>query len=249
MDGKHRLPHAASEAGVGPPLTVWSRCRKLRAMNALLAPLVESPQLVLYVNELQAVIEAERSRREQFYEDISPEDKWEFINGEVIMHSPATAKHTQVRARISRLLGVYVDIHKLGVVLDEKALVCFTRNDYEPDIVYFDAATAAKIADTQWKMPVPQMVVEVLSPSSRSRDCGYKYTDYAAHAVQEYWIVDPEQESIEQHLLDGQVFRLAGKRKTGSLKCTAIPGFVMPIRAAFDEDENLKALWALQPKS
>src|SRR5215218_6476378 len=112
-------------------------------MDALLSPLVESPQLVLYVNELQAVLEAERARREQFYEDISPEDKWEFINGEVIMHSPATAKHTQVRARISRLLGIYVDSRKLGMVLDEKALVSFTRNDYEPDIVYFDAATGA----------------------------------------------------------------------------------------------------------
>lgn len=217
-------------------------------MNALLAPLVESPQLVLYVNELQAVIEAERERREQSYEDLSPEDKWEFINGEVIIHSPSTAKHTLVRARISRLLGVYVDIHKLGRVMDEKALVSFSRNDYEPDVVYFDAATSAHITDTQWKLPVPQMAVEVLSPSSRTRDCGHKYTDYAAHAVQEYWIVDPEEESIEQHLLDGHVFRRNAKQKSGSLKCAAVPGFVMPVRAAFNDEENLKALWALQPK-
>src|SRR4051812_42341796 len=119
----------------------------MRVMNALLAPLVESPQLALYVTELQAVLETERARREQFYEDISPEDKWEFINGEVIMHSPSTAKHTQIRARISHLLGVYVSIHKRGMVLDEKALVSFTRNDYEPDVVYFDAATSAQIND------------------------------------------------------------------------------------------------------
>jgi Uma2 family endonuclease len=218
-------------------------------MNALLAPLVESPQLVLYVNELQAVLETERARREQFYEDISPQDKWEFINGEVIMHSPATAKHIDVRARMNALLRAYVRLHKVGRIMDEKALVSFTRNDYEPDIVYFDAATGAKIADTQWKFPVPQMVVEVLSPSSRTRDCGDKYTDYAAHAVQEYWIVDPEEESIEQHLLEGQVFRLAAKEMNGSLKCVAIPGFAMPVRAAFDDEENLKALWALQPNS
>lgn len=218
-------------------------------MDALLSPLIESPRLVQYVEELQSIVEAERAKREQFYEDISPEDKWEFINGEVIMHSPATAKHTKVSGRIFKLLSTYVEVHKLGTVLFEKALVSFTRNDYEPDLVYFDAATSAKIEDAQWKLPVPQMVVEVLSPSSRRRDRGDKYLDYAAHAVQEYWIVDPEDETIEQHLLEEGAYRLKAKQRDGSLACVAAAGFVMPVRAAFDDEENLKALWALQPKT
>lgn len=218
-------------------------------MDALLSPLIESPRLVQYVEELQSIVEAERAKREQFYEDISPEDKWEFINGEVIMHSPATAKHTKVLGRILKLLSTYVEVHRLGMVLFEKALVSFTRNDYEPDIVYFDASTSAKIEDAQWKLPVPQMVVEVLSPSSRTRDRGDKYLDYAAHAVKEYWIVDPEDESIEQHLLDGRVFRLAAKQQNGTIHCQTVAGFAMPVRAAFDHEENLRTLWAIQPKN
>jgi Uma2 family endonuclease len=218
-------------------------------MDSLLSPLIESPRLVQYLEELQSIVAAERAKREQFYEHISPEDKWEFINGEIIMHSPATAKHTQVRARISRLLGVYVEVHKLGMILDEKALVSFTRNDYEPDVSFFPTEVAQHIEPDQWKLPVPDLIVEVLSPSSIVMDRGTKFRDYEAHRVTEYWIVDPVTETIEQHLLEGGAYRLNAKQQNGSLQCVAVPSFTMPVRAAFDDAENLKALWALQPKS
>ena len=218
-------------------------------MDALLSPLLESPRLVQYVEELQAIVEAERAKREQFYEDISPEDKWEFINGEVITHSPATARHTQVRARISQLLRTYVTVHKLGMVLDEKALISLTRNDYEPDVNFFPTEVAQYIEPEQWQFPAPDLIVEVLSPSSVRTDRGTKFKDYEAHRVTEYWIVDPETETIEQYLLEGGAYRLNAKQKNGSLACVAVTGFVMPIRAAVDDEENLRALWALQPKS
>jgi Uma2 family endonuclease len=201
------------------------------------------------VEELRSIVDAERAKREQFYEDISPEDKWEFINGEVIMHSPATAKHTQVQGRILRLLGTYVDLHTLGTVLFENALVSFTRNDYEPDLVFFPTEVAQHIQPEQWKLPVPDMIVEVLSPSSRVLDRGTKFKDYQGHSVTEYWIVDPVSESIEQYLLEDGAYRLHAKQQNGSLDCVAVAGFVMPVRAAFDDQENLKALWALQPKT
>jgi Uma2 family endonuclease len=222
-------------------LTLRGDGRKLRAMDALLSPLVESPQLVLYVNELQAVIEAERARREQFYEDISPEDKWEFINGEVIMHSPATDRHWLARARIERLLSDYLQPRDLGVVRGEKTLVAFTRNDYEPDIVYFPPAVARTLKPDQWKYPIPDLIVEVLSPSTEKLDRGTKKDDYAAHGVREYWIVDPKTEVIEQYVLAGRKYRLAGKRAGGSFVCKAIPGFVMLVRAAFDDEVNRQA--------
>ncbi len=210
-------------------------------MNALLSPLVESPQLVLYVNELQAVIDAERARREQFYEDISPEDKWEFLNGEVIMHSPATDRHWLVRARIERVLFDYLDGRDLGVVRGEKTLVAFTRNDYEPDVVYFRPEIAQTLEPDQWKYPIPDLIVEVLSPSTEKLDRGTKKTDYAAHGVGEYWIVDPNAEFIEQYLLAGRKYKLAAKRAGGTFASKAIAGFVMPVRAAFDDDANRDA--------
>jgi Uma2 family endonuclease len=217
-------------------------------MDALLTPLLESPKLVRIAEQLQQVLAAERVKREQFYEDISPEDKWEFINGEVIMHSPATDRHWQVRARIDRLIFDYIDIRSLGAVRGEKTLVSFTRNDYEPDIVYFSPAIARTLKPDQWKYPVPDLIVEVLSPSTRTLDRGVKKDDYEAHGVAEYWIVDPKAETIEQYVLADGKYELAAKQSDGNFACRAIAGFVMPVRAAFDDEANRDArLEFLQP--
>jgi Uma2 family endonuclease len=60
-------------------------------------------------------------------------------------------------------------------------------------------------------------------------------TDYALHGVQEYWIVDTEQEAIEQYVLEGNTFRLAQKLKDGLLTAEAIPGFGIRVKDVFAE--------------
>lgn len=207
-------------------------------MDALLTPLLESPRLVRIADELQVMLAAERAKREQFYEDISPEDKWEFINGEVIMHSPATDRHWVVRHRIERLLAEYLDSGHLGVVRGEKTLISFTRNDYEPDVVYFRKEVARTFVPDQWKYPIPDFIVEVLSPSTQKLDQGVKKDDYEAHGVAEYWIVDPKAETIEQYLLTEGKYELAAKQADGTFPSKAIARFTMPVRAAFDDAVN-----------
>jgi Uma2 family endonuclease len=211
-------------------------------MDALLTPLLGSPKLVRIAEQLQEVLAAERIRRQQFYDDISPEDKWEFINGEVIMHSPATDRHTAVRARIERLIFHYIHPRGLGLVRGEKTLVSFTRNDYEPDIIYFAPALARTLKPDQWKYPIPNLIVEVLSPSTRKLDRGVKKDDYEAHGVSEYWIVDPKADTIEQYVLADGEYVLAANLSDGSFKSNAIAKFVMPVRAAFDDDANWEEL-------
>lgn len=219
-------------------------------MDALLTPLLGSPKLVRIAEELQQVLAEERVKREQFYEDISPEDKWEFINGEVIMHSPSTDRHTQVRARIDRLIFDYIYPRQLGAVRGEKTLVSFTRNDYEPDIIYFSPAIAHTLEPDQWKYPVPNLIVEVLSRHTRTLDRGVKKDDYEAHGVSEYWIVDPKAETIEQFVLTGGKYELAAQQSEGSFACRAIAGLVMPVRAAFDDEANYDArLEFLRPRA
>jgi Uma2 family endonuclease len=72
-----------------------------------------------------------------------------------------------------------------------------------PDILVHTAESRAAIADTNRSlitldMPPPALVIEVVSPGSqnRSRDYRYKHTEYAARAIAEYWIVDPEMQQI-----------------------------------------------------
>ena len=92
------------------------------------------------------------------------------------------------------------------------------------------------------RFPAPDFVVEVLSPSTAANDRGVKFDDYAAHGVTEYWIIDPETETVEQYWLAGAGYELAIKARTGELRSFAVPGFVIPVRAIFEDSLNQATL-------
>ncbi|GAB2561724.1 Uma2 family endonuclease [Spirosoma aerophilum] len=87
----------------------------------------------------------------------------------------------------------------------------------------------------QSAFPPPVFVVESLSDSTLDRGYGIKMTDYVLHGVQEYWIVDTKHESVEQYLLEGNVFVLAQKLKDGTLAAEVIPGFRIDEKVGFAE--------------
>lgn len=207
--------------------------------------LARSPRLPIYVQQLQTWLETEKIRRERFYEEMSDEHQMEFINGEVIVHSPARLYHTIVSKYLLQLLDTYVRKHKLGFVGHEKMLVTLTRNDYEPDICYFGVEKARAFTLKQTKFPAPDLVVEILSPGTEANDRGIKFEDYALHGVSEYWIIDPEQEFVEQYILKDETYALRVKAMTGVVESLAVAGFVIPVRALFDEAEQFAALQAL----
>lgn len=211
-------------------------------MTPVLEPLLRSPRLPLYIAELNAVMDQERLARQRFRDELDPSDKGEFINGEVIMHSPARFQHTHVRQLISVLLHAHVERHGLGWVGGEKVLVGLTRNDFEPDIFYYGTAKAAEFHPDQLVFPAPDLVVEILSESTESRDRGVKLEDYALHEVREYWIVDTVRESVEQYELRDGRYSLRAKQTDGTLRSVALPGFSIPIRACFDRALNLQTL-------
>jgi Uma2 family endonuclease len=158
------------------------------------------------------------------------------------MQSPVKVRHEKASSSLLTLLRAYVAVHDLGYVAHEKLLISLTRNDYEPDVCYFSREKAAQFTRNQMKFPAPDFIAEVLSESTDRNDRGVKFEDYAAHRIGEYWIVDAENELVEQYLLDGEAYRLHLKMNSGSLGSNVIPGFEVPIRAIFDESENLAAL-------
>ncbi len=216
--------------------------RNLRVMSSLVEQLYSSPTLPEELEELSRMLTEERGRRLEFYADITPEHKWEFINGQVILHSPALNRHLFACKRLMRMLDSFVATNRLGVVHTEKAMCSFPRNDYEPDIVFFGSAKAGVFGPDTLRFPVPDFIVEILSPSTEERDRGIKMRDYAFHGVGEYWIVDPEAETVEQHFLAGDTYPAAPRRSDGALMSKAVAGFEIPVRAIFDEAENLRAL-------
>ncbi len=217
-------------------------------MDAILEQMVASPALPRYVDTLQALLTDERARRERFYEEMDESQKVEFINGEVFMHSPAKFRHIDVVTRLLRLLSIHVDRHDLGWVGSEKALIRLTRNDYEPEIVFYGREKAALLRPEQMKFPAPDFAVEVISPSTERHDRGIKFEDYAAHGIAEYWIIDPVAQAVEQYTLPAgsTEYQMVGTW-SGELEVVsvAVPGFHLPALALFDRQANLAALAAL----
>lgn len=208
----------------------------------VLEPLLKSPKLTLYADQLQQYLAEERHKRAAFYDWITEDIKAEFINGEIVMQTPARKQHTDASMNLSSLLDAYVELQALGYVGAETVLIALTRNDYLPDICFFRAEKAQNFLSEQVKYPAPDFIVEVLSPGTAAIDRGIKFEEYAANGVQEYWIVDPGQQTVEQYVLYNEEYELRLKVKSGEISSEVVKGFTIPIAAIFDRKRKNQVL-------
>ena len=211
-------------------------------MEALLENIVKSPKLRIYSQEIDNILIEEQKRRKEFYETMKEGEKVEFINGEVIFNSPVKLEHSHCQKLLLILIDNYVRVNNLGFVGNEKIMISLTRNDYEPDICFFEKSKSDDFHSKQMQFPAPDFVAEVVSPSTEHNDRVIKFEDYAAHGIHEYWIIDPEAKTIEQYLLKNDKYELSLKSDNGSIKSRAVRGFEIPIESVFNEKENLKTL-------
>ena len=208
-----------------------------------------SPDAPRQIEALYERLQDEKQRRHDFREWITPNIKAEFINGEIVLHSPVKRRHWKVTDFLSRILSIFTSVKKLGTVGTEKVLIALTRNDYEPDLVFFSKEKADLFTDDQLLFPAPDFVVEILSKGTSSKDKGIKKTDYAAHGVREYWIVDPVRQHITQYILlsakDTQYIPVGTFTLNEDIESRVIQGFNIPVKAIFDKQSNIETLQKL----
>lgn len=208
-------------------------------MEKILEPLLNSPKLKDYVAELQDYLSSEEAKRIFFYDKVSDHEKAEFINGEIIIHSPVLLKHNLVLKYLLYAIDGYVSHNGLGLVGYEKLLIKLTRNDYEPDLCFFGKGKADGFAPDQKLFPAADWIAEVLSQSTEKNDRGIKMEDYALHGVQEYWLVDPDKKYIEQYYLKHEAFFLHKIYSEGEIiQSNILKGLELPVDAVFSEDKN-----------
>jgi Uma2 family endonuclease len=221
----------------------------MTAIATIKDQLLSRPDLPRVVQELLDDLEQERLKRNAFYEWVTPDMKAEFINGEIIEHSPASDGHNTSRHQLAKLTSTFVFEHDLGESRDEKAMIRLPRNDYEPDVVFWKKTISAHFIEGQTHYPTPNWVVEILSEGTAKRDRGIKFEDYAANGIQEYWIIDPKNKMVEQYFLEGEVYVLHKKLGMGDhLESKVIQGFAIPVAAIFDKKANHEALLAILSK-
>ncbi|HEX6749990.1 MAG TPA: Uma2 family endonuclease [Longimicrobium sp.] len=135
------------------------------------------------------------------YEEFArlPDDgqRYEVIGG-VLYVSPAPQPlHQEISARLFELLRPFARKNGLGRVLSAPIDVLFGDGDYmEPDLVFIRAGRRG-VYTKRGLESAPDLVVEVISPTTGLRDRSIKRERYAHFGVPEYWIVDPSAERIE----------------------------------------------------
>ena len=206
----------------------------------LLHDLLDHPNPAGIVRQVQETLAREQEARAKFREWLRPDVKAEFINGEIIVHSPALRRHNQVVKYISFILEAYTSHFNLGEVAIEKALVQLERSDFEPDVCFWHTTTAATFTDDLMYYPPPNLVVEVLSNSTADRDRGVKYRSYEEAGVDEYWMVDPKLHTVEQFVLgpnkaEQLVLQQRAQLQLGeTITSDVLPDFSVPVKAFFD---------------
>lgn len=199
------------------------------------------------VDGIRARLREERERRLAFYDWLDEDRKAEFIDGEVVVHSPVVKSHADASKLLTLLLNVHAIKGGLGWVGTEKILVQLKRDDFEPDVVFWRSEVAADFKADQLFFPPPHFVAEVLSPSTAGYDREQKYASYAANGVPEYWIVDAKARVVECYELGERgAYRLRERvNADGTLTSTAVRGFSVPALAIYDERVNLEVVTSI----
>ena len=125
----------------------------------LVDEILDHPNAEEVVEKVRDELEKEKKARLDFRDWLTDDIKAEFINGEIVMHSPVKRGHLEVSENLFRLLSIYVLMNKLGRVSIEKALIGLKRNDYEPDLVYWNNEQAKDFNQETMVQPVPSLVV------------------------------------------------------------------------------------------
>ena len=170
---------------------------------------------------------------EEEYLEIADEDtRCELIFGELIMNSPAPTIHEEIFRFILSLLSFYVEEKDIGTVLGANTAIHFKRElILVPDLVFVARKREGIIKDT-FIEGSPDLVMEILSETTRENDLGRKLEIYKRYSVKEIWIIDPEEKSIQLNRLLKKDYKTK-KVRGGILKSGVIPGFFIYLEWLF----------------
>lgn len=159
------------------------------------------------------------------YEDYRqfPEDgrRHEIIDGDHYVSAAPSVYHQRVLSRLFVQLYRRIDESGAGYVVPAPVDTVLSQTDVvQPDIVVTldrdEALIRRECIDR-----APDLVVEVLSPSTAHRDRGLKLDLYQKAGVSEYWIVDPERRMVQQYVLTAGEYRNAGEHSARiTVACT-----------------------------
>lgn len=147
----------------------------------------------------------------------------EWVEGTVVRLSPVTLAHTLLSFYLSNLLRSYLALSGEGITVGEPFVMRLPEiSAREPDLQVITTPNLGRLRDTYTDGPA-DLVIEIVSPESDTRDRVEKFSEYERGGVGEYWILDPlHQEALFYRRADGMFVR-ATVKESGVYVCAVLP--------------------------
>ena len=171
------------------------------------------------------------------YEDYAktPEgERYELIDGELITVTSPNIAHQDNRMELGYRMTNFVKMNHAGVVYIPPTDVVLSDNDVvQPDIMFISKERNHIITYANIQ-GAPDLVAEILSPSTARRDWGVKRELYAKHGVKEYWIADPANKIVWVMLLTNGVLEIQQTCHPGdTITSSVLAGFTVKVDDIF----------------
>ncbi len=174
------------------------------------------------------------------YEDylLFPDDgrRHELIDGEHYVTPSPITKHQRISRNLLVSLGQHIQISQTGQIFSAPMDVVFSNLDVvQPDLLFIATEHESIITEKNIQAP-PDLVVEILSDASRKTDEIIKRKLYEKYQVKEYWIIDPELETIKIFRLTNQAYVRTEELSTETqafLTSPFFPNWSLPLSALF----------------
>jgi Uma2 family endonuclease len=173
------------------------------------------------------------------YEDFwsAPDDgiRYEIIDGRLYASPTPGICHQIVSTRLQCSIACHIDSRELGFVFPPlTAVILGTHRQVQPDLTFVSRERRRMVAEREIE-GAPDLAVEIVSPSSKKADRVVKSAAYADSGISWYWIVDPDQRTIEEYQLENGQYRLVRKWEVPDVfEPTIFPGLTLPLEELFD---------------
>lgn len=159
-------------------------------------------------------------------------ERYEIIEGVLVVSPSPIPLHQSLMIELTLIVGPFVKAGRLGRLFTAPVDVLLADNVLLiPDLVFVRQDRLHIVGPTLIAGP-PDLVVEILSPSTRRRDLGKKLRLYAQFGIPEYWIVDPRARTLAVYVLIDRQYQLA-LQEDGIARSTVLPGLTIDVAALF----------------
>jgi Uma2 family endonuclease len=161
---------------------------------------------------------------DEFYRSASEDSDWEYLDGRLIMHSPASNRHEDLFRFLLIVLGTYLDVRRDGVVRGSRyPMRLDPRWSPEPDLLVVRESRRHLMGPNRLEGPA-DLVIEIASESDPGLDAREKLPRYREAAIDEIWLINPFEQIIHVEGRAGGLYT-ARRVTAGRVESSVLPGF------------------------